>query len=290
MRKKINGYRAFTIINTIFMLFIIFIMAYPLYYVVVASFSDPNALFRHGGLLWAPLQPYTLRAYEMVFNHSLILSGFANTLFVLVVGLMVNLTMTVLGAYCLNVKGPMLNGLFTTMIIITMYFGGGLVPGYLNIKDLGLLDSLWALIIPGAITTTNLIIMRSAFRNIPESLTEAAVLDGAAHYQILTRVMIPLSKATLAVMVLYYGVSHWNSWFAASIYLRDSAKYPLQLVVRNIINLTQMTEDTGVDEMAQMAELMKYALIVVSTVPILCIYPFIQKHFTKGVMVGAIKG
>jgi len=290
MRKKVNGYRVFNVINIMFMLFIIFITAYPVYYVVVASFSDPIALFKHGGLLWAPLEPYSFKAYKLVFNNPLIASGFVNTIFILVVGLMVNLTMTVLGAYCLSVKGPMLNSLFTTMIIFTMYFGGGLVPSYLNIKDLGLLDSLWALILPCALSTSNLIIMRSAFRSIPESLTEAALLDGAAHHQILIKIMVPLSKATLAVMVLYYGVAHWNSWFQASIYLRSNEKFPLQLVVRNILFLTQVTEDTAYNEMAQMAELMKYALIVVSTVPILMIYPFIQKHFTKGVMVGAIKG
>ena len=178
------------------------------------------------------------------------------------------------------------------MIIFTMYFSGGLIPSYLNVKDLGLMNSLWALILPGAISTTNLIIMKSAFQSIPDSLIESARLDGASYFQILVKVMTPLSKATIAVMVLYYGVGHWNSWFNASIYLREGDKFPLQLVVRNILNISTnaMSFGVGMDEMAQVAELIKYALIVVTVAPILAIYPFLQKYFVKGVMVGAIKG
>lgn len=179
------------------------------------------------------------------------------------------------------------------MIIFTMYFSGGMIPSYLNVKSLGLMDSLWALILPGAISTTNLVIMKSSFSSIPDSLIESARLDGASYGQILMRVIVPLSKATIAVMVLYYGVSHWNSWFNASIYLRNSDKFPLQLVVRNILNLASnsaMTAGGGADEIAQLADLIKYALIVVTATPILVLYPFLQKYFVKGVMVGAIKG
>ena len=160
-------------------------------------------------------------------------------------------------------------------------------------KSLGLLDSLWALILPGAINTTNLIIMKSAFCAVPEGLMESARLDGVSHFQILSRIMVPLCKATIAVLVLYYGVGHWNAWFNASIYLRNSEKFTLQLVARNILNLTQMsalTGGAGTDEMAQLADLIKYALIVVTTTPILVLYPFLQRYFVKGVMVGAIKG
>ena len=168
-----------------------------------------------------------------------------------------------------------------------------MVPTYLNIRDLGLLDSLWALILPGAINTTNLIILKSGFQAEPDSLTESATLDGATCLQILIKVIVPLSKATLAVLVLYYAVAHWNAWFGASIYLQSSNKYPLQLVMRNILKLTSsqgMLEGVGIDEAAQVAELVKYALIVVSTAPILAVYPFLQKYFVKGVMIGAIKG
>lgn len=293
VKKKITAYQVFSIFNVIFMLFIILVTAYPIYYIVVASFSDPSGLSRHVGLLWAPIKPYTTSAYETVFRNPLIITGFRNTVFVLVVGLMVNLALTMLGAFFLTIKGPMLKNAITIMIIFTMYFSGGLIPSYLNIKSLGLMDSLWALILPGAISTTNLIIMKSAFAAIPDSLIESARLDGASYTQILVRVMVPLSKATIAVMVLYYGVGHWNEWFNASIYLRSGEKFPLQLVVRNILKLagnSAMGTGAGMDEMAQLAELIKYALIVVTTTPILVLYPFLQKHFVKGVMVGAIKG
>lgn len=241
VRKKITAYQVFSVFNVIFMLFIILITAYPIYYIVVASFSDPGGLSRHMGLLWAPIKPYALSAYETVFRTPLIITGFRNTLFVLVVGLLVNLALTMLGA----------------------------------------------------ISTTNLIIMKSAFAAIPDSLIGSARLDGASYTQILIRVMVPLSKATIAVMVLYYGVGHWNEWFNASIYLRSGEKFPLQLVVRNILKLagnSAMGTGAGMDAMAQLAELIKYALIVVTTTPILVLYPFLQKHFVKGVMVEAIKG
>lgn len=291
--RKSKGSIIFDGFNIIFMLFIIFVTAYPVYYVIVASISDPGALARHEGALWAPLGPCSLSAYKMVFKDALIGSGFLNTLFILTVGVGVNMIMTIMGAYFLTVKGPMLKTPITFMIIFTMYFSGGLVPAYLNILDLGLLNSLWALILPGAINTTNLIILKSGFMAIPDSLTESATLDGASHVQIMTRIMVPLSKATLAVLVLYYAVAHWNSWFSASIYLRTSEKYPLQLVVHNILKATSgqaMMEGVGTDELAQVAELVKYALIVVTTAPILVMYPFLQKYFVKGTMIGAIKG
>ncbi len=291
--KKSMGGRIFDGFNTILMLFIIFITAYPIYYVVVASFSDPGELSKHAGALWAPLEPLTLSAYRMLFKNPLILSGLGNTVLVLAAGLTVNMILTVFGAYFLTIKGPMLKNVITFMIIFTMYFSGGLVPSYLNIKDLGLLDSLWALILPGAINTTNLIILKSGFQAVPESLRESATLDGATHLQILTKIMLPLTKATLAVLVLYYAVAHWNSWFNASIYLRSSEKYPLQLVMRKILQMTTsqaMAEGAGMDEAAKVADLIKYALIVVSTAPILCIYPFLQKYFIKGTMIGAVKG
>lgn len=292
MRRRIK-IKPFDVFNILFMFFIIFVTAYPMYYVIIASFSDPGRLSRVSGLLWLPLEPFTLDAYKAVLNNEMILIGFKNTLFVMVMGLLVNLFMTIIGAYFLSVKGPKLNGLISIMIIFTMYFNGGMVPSYLNMKELGLLNSLWSLILPGAITTTNLIITRTAFASIPESLKESATLDGAGHIQILTKIVLPLSKATLAVILLYYGVAHWNSWFSASIYLQDRNLYPLQLVLRNILkstNLGSMGAGVAADESAQYAELVKYALIVVTTTPILALYPYLQKYFVKGVMVGAIKG
>lgn len=290
--KKLNGYKVFTAFNTLFMLGIIFITAYPVWYVLVASFSDPMALYRAEGLLFWPLKPYSTQAYELVFKNGQIITGFANTLFVLVVGVFINILMTTLGALVLSVKGPMLGTPYAIMIIITMYFGGGLVPTYLNIRDLGLMNTLWSLILSGAIATSNMIIMKSAFSAIPASLTESALLDGASYWQVLIKILIPLSKATIAVLVLYYGVSRWNSWFGASIYLRDPKKYPLQLVMQNILSALNSSGAAGggADDAVQVAQLMRYALIVVVSTPIMCIYPFIQKYFVKGVMIGAVKG
>lgn len=293
MRKKLSGYKVFTFFNYIFMLMVIIVTAYPIYYVVVASFSDPGALAMHRGLLWTPLEPYTFSAYELVFSNDQIITGFKNTLIVLGVGLIVNLIFTVLGAFFMAVEGPKLKSAFAIMIIITMYFSGGLVPEYLNVRDLGLMNSLSALILPVAVNTTNLIIMKSAFQGIPASLIESARLDGASYLKVLIHVMLPLSKATIAVMVLYYGVAHWNSWFSASIYLTDSTLYPLQLVMRNImelLNTNAVIAGVEVAEAAQTAELMKYALIVIVSFPILVLYPFLQKYFVKGVMIGAVKG
>ena len=288
--KKITPYKVFSLFNILIMLVLVFVTAYPVWYVIVASFSDSTALTLHNDFIWLPLKPYSLAAYRHVFRNPLILSGYANTIFVLVVGLAINLVMTILGAYFLSIKGPKLKNAFTFMIIFTMYFHGGMIPTYLNIKELHLLDSLWALILPGAIGTSNMIIMRTAIQSIPDSLTESARLDGASYLKVLIKIITPLCKATIAVITLYYAVGHWNSWFSASIYLRDNTKFPLQLVARNILKATIMSEDASGGDMAQFAELVKYALIVVSTAPILAVYPFLQKYFTKGVMVGAIKG
>ncbi|MBQ6874786.1 MAG: carbohydrate ABC transporter permease [Lachnospiraceae bacterium] len=273
------------------MIFIVLITLYPVWHVVMASFSETSKLYVHSGTILWPLGKPSTEAYEMVFKHRLILSGFKNTLFVLVVGVIVNLIFTMLGAFFMSVKGPMFSNVFGYMVIISMYFNGGMVPTYLNIVDLGLLDSRWALIFPVAITTSNMIIMKSAFVAVPSSLVESALLDGANYGQVLVRVMAPLCKATIAVLVLYYGVSHWNSWFSASIYLRDANKYPVQLVMRNILStLTSGVGGVEADEAALVAQQMQYALIVVVSLPVMVIYPFIQKYFVKGVMIGAVKG
>ncbi len=293
MREKSNGYRIFTVFNYIILTSIAIACLYPFYFVVIASVSDPDELMRHGGLLLKPLGNLTLAGYQMVFRNNLVLSGFANTFFILFVGLIFNLVLTVLGAYVLSIRELMLRKPLTILVIVTMYFSGGLIPTYLNVKELGMLNSVWSMILPGAITTSNLIIMRSAFMAVPESLSEAARIDGANHIQILSKIMLPLVKATLAVMVLYYAVSHWNAWFNASIYLRTPSKYPLQLVLRNILVESQMggmMQDIGAARTPQVQQLLKYALIVVSSLPIICIYPFLQKFFQKGVMLGAVKG
>lgn len=289
-KRKVS---VFDIIIVLFMIFIIFITLYPMYYVVISSISDLKALTRHVGFLWKPLEPLNLTAYKALLSSREVLLGFKNTCIQLGLGLAVNMVMTTLGAYFLSLKTPMFKLPVNFMIIFTMYFSGGMVPGYLNMRDLGLLNSVWSLVLPGAIGTANLIMLRTAFNSIPDSLTESAKLDGASDLTILTRVLIPLSKATLAVLVLYYGVGHWNSWFSASIYLRDRDLYPLQLVARNILilgNDGSFMGEVGMLEESEYSEVIKNAMVVISTVPILALYPFLQKYFVKGVMVGALKG
>lgn len=286
-----KGYKIFQFFNIVFMLFIVLVTAYPVYYVVVASFSDPNALTTHSGLLWKPLGEFTTTAYELVFANRQIYTGFLNTMYIMVCGLAINMILTTLGAFFLTIKGPALKNVIAYLIIFTMYFSGGLVPTYLNMKDLHLLNNLWSIVFTGGVVTTYLIILKTSFQSVPYSLIESARLDGASYLQILIKIIVPLSKPALAVMVLYYGVDRWNGWFSASIYLRDSSLFPLQLVVQNILkSTTQMAgANAAMDDAAQLGELIKYALIVVTTAPILVIYPFLQKYFVKGVMIGAVK-
>ncbi len=293
LRQEGVGYSVFTVFNTLFLLLVIFLTAYPVYYVVVASLSDATAMTRTNAALWHPLPPVNLTAYELVFRNSLVLTGYRNTFIILFLGLAINMTLTVVGAYCLSLKKAMLMKPLSMMILFTMYFNGGMIPNYILVKNLGMIDTIWALVLPGAISTYNLLIMRSAFAGVPDSLHEAAYLDGASHPRIMLSVYLPLSGATLAVMLLYYAVGHWNSWFNASLYIRTPEKYPLQLVLRQILilnensNLNATMTDNG--DQALYANQIKYALIVVSTLPILVLYPFLQRFFDKGVMIGALK-
>lgn len=293
LNEEGTGYKVFTVFNTLFLLLILFITAYPVYFVIIASISDPQAMVANYGLMWLPHMPLSTRAYEMVFQHSLLLSGFANTLFIVVVGVTVNMVLTIIGAYLLSLNGSLLRKPIAYLILFTMYFSGGTVPVYLNIKSLGLMDTLWALILPTAISTYNMLIMRSAISALPDGLMEAAKLDGASHLRRIVNVVIPLTGATSAVLILYYAVGHWNAWFNASLYIQSSSKFPLQLVLRQVLILGEDSEmvaglDAGADIAAAM--LVKYALIVVSTAPIMILYPFLQRFFVKGVMVGSMKG
>ena len=290
--KESKSYQAFTVFNTVFMIFLMVIMLYPMLYVLFASLSEADLLMANKGFLLHPAG-FSFSAYKATFQNPMLLSGYLNTIIIVVAGVTVNLIMTAIGAYFLSRRGVMLQKYVMMMIIFTMFFGGGLIPTYLNIKRLGLDNSLLALIIPGAISTYNLVIMRTSFQGIPESLEESAKLDGAGHLTILFRIVLPLSKAVFAVIALYYAVGHWNSWFNAMIYLHDRDKYPLQLVLREILisnDTNSMMSGVAVGDQQTIAETIKYAIIVVATAPILCIYPFVQKYFVKGVMVGAVKG
>lgn len=290
--KTSFGEHCFDVFNTVFMTFLIIIMLYPMLYVAFASFSDSNLLQRHDGLLFAPLG-FNLEAYKKVIMNPMILTGYANTLWVLVVGTLCSIITTVLTAYVLSRKNFKAAKFMMKYILVTMYFGGGLVPFYLTVKRVGLYGSLWALILPGLVSSYNLIVMRTAFSSIPDSLEEAAKIDGAGHLTILFRIVLPLSTATIAVVILYYAVAYWNAWFGAMIYLRDRAKYPLQLVMREILiqnDTSSMTTEVGDSSRASVSESIKYAVVIIGTLPILMVYPMIQKHFVKGVMLGAVKG
>jgi putative aldouronate transport system permease protein len=274
------------------LLALVIVTLYPLLYVAFASLSDAGRLIAHRGFLLAPLG-FSLEAYVSVFKNPGILTGYRNTLFILVFGVGVNLIVTALGAYVLSRKNVLWNHFFMIVIVLTMFFSGGLIPLYLIVKGVGLIDSLWSTVIPFAVNTFNLIIMRTAFQSVPESLEESAKIDGASHFTILMRIIVPLSMPVIAVMILYYAVEKWNGWFYASIFIKDHKLYPLQLVLREILisNSTDgMATDASAADRFQIGETIKYATIMVATVPILCVYPFVQKYFVKGVMVGALKG
>ena len=292
--KESKSRIAFEIFNTVFMFFMVIITLYPLLYVLFASFSDSAALTRlGGGILLRPLN-FTTDAYVKAFKNPSIVSGYMNTLFILVFGVIISLALSSVGAYFLSRKDVFFLKPITILIIFTMWFSGGLIPFYLVVKEANLTGSLWSLIIPTAINTYNMIILRTAFASVPTSLEESAFIDGAGHFTILFKIMIPLSKASLAVIALYYGVGYWNGWFNASIFLQGSAeKWPLQLVLRQILianDTASMTQGVADGDKEMIGESIKYAVIVIATLPILCVYPFIQKYFVKGVMIGAVKG
>ena len=290
--KRSFAERVFEVFNIVLMCIICVLMLYPMIHVLCASLSSPEAISGYQGLLIYPKE-FTVSAYRLMMKNPMILRGYLNTLIVIVAGVSINMLLTCFGAYVLSRKGFGLSGKIMMMIVFTMYFSGGIIPFYFTVISLGMENSLLALILPSAMSTYNLIIMRTAFLSIPESLLESARLDGAGHFTILFRIVIPLSKATMAVILLYYIVGHWNSWLNAMLFLTDRTKFPLQLILREILiqnDTSQMTQNINIGDQGMVGETVKYAVIIISTVPILCIYPFIQKYFEKGVMIGAVKG
>jgi putative aldouronate transport system permease protein len=284
--------KTFDIITYVILSALVIVTLYPLLYVAFASFSDATQLMAHKGLIYKPLG-FSLEAYKSVFKNPGIIKGYGNTLFILVAGVSINLLLTAVAAYVMSRRSVMWNNFFTFLIVFTMFFHGGLVPLYLIVKDVGLINSLWATIVPFSISTFNLIIMRTSFMAIPESLEESAKIDGANHLTILFKIVLPLSMPVVAVMILYYAVEKWNAWFYASIFLKDRNLFPLQLVLREILiaNSTDtMSAGASSADQFKIGETIKYATIMVATVPILCVYPFVQKYFVKGVMIGAVKG
>lgn len=290
--RKSTGDKVFDTVNVLILLALCFVTLYPMWYVICASFTNSNYLTTHPGAIFWPVG-FNTGSYKMAFQHPLILSGYKNILIILAVALPINIIMTLFCGYFLASKGMMFKGPIQFLIMFTMFFGGGMIPTYLNIRSLGLFNSLWALILPGSISVYNCIICRTAIQAVPESLTESAYLDGANDLVIVFRIILPLIMPTIAVLLLYYGVGHWNSWFAASIYLTDNTKLPIQNILRSILiqNSSLMNSSASEsDKVNEYAEAIKYSTIVLTTVPVLCVYPFLQKYFVKGVMVGAVKG
>ncbi len=290
--KRTAGEKLFDGFNVLVMVLLIVVTLYPLWHVLNASLSDSSRLMGHSGLLLWP-DGLNIESYKLVLSNPSILSGYRNTILIVVLGTALNLLFTILGAYTLSRKTFMLRNPIMLAIVFTMFFNGGIIPSYLLINNtLHMGNNLLALIVPGLVSSYNLIIMRTAFQEISESLLESARIDGAGEMRILWRIVVPLSMPVIAVMILFYGVAHWNSWFSAILYIRDRDLYPLQLVLREILiqnSTDSMTTGAAMGDREAIGESVKYATVMVATLPILFIYPFLQKYFVKGVMIGAIK-
>lgn len=292
MRKTSLSRKIFVCCNVIALMLFSLICLYPMLYVVFASLSDSAKLLAHEGFLLWP-EDFSWEAYRAVAKNPTIVTGYINSIIVLVVGTFLSVLMTTLGAYFWTRRNVGMKKVISTLFLIPLFFSGGMIPTYLVVKNLGLYNTLFALFLPTLISTYNMVIVRTSFAGIPVSLEEAATIDGANAFRIFVSVTIPLSKAVIAVMILYYGVGYWNSWFNAMIYLNDRSKFPLQLILREILivnDTSAMSAAGSGDSDYAIAESIKYAVIVVATVPILCVYPFLQKYFVKGVMIGAVKG
>ena len=286
--------KIFIICDYALLILVCLIVIFPLLYVVSASFSDPSAVVNGKVWLW-PVNP-TLKGYQAVFKNPKILLGFLNSFFYVIVGTTINIVVTVACAYPLSRKEFAARNAISALVVFTMYFSGGLIPTYLLVRNLGLLNTRWALLLPVALSPWNMVLCRTYMVNsIPDELYEAASLDGCSPFGYLTRVVVQLSKPILAVLVLYYGVGHWNAYFNAMIYLKDQDLWPLTLFLREIlinsvVDPTMLTDVSAAEAARGLTDLLKYAVIVVASVPMLCIYPFVQKYFVQGVMIGAVKG
>jgi putative aldouronate transport system permease protein len=287
----------FIIANYILLVCIALTCIVPLLHVLFASISDPTKLIKHSGVIFWPLGKATLKGYGLVFHNKSILVGYANTIFYVVTSTALGAFFTALAGYILSRKNLLFQNALMFFITFTMIFSGGLIPFYLVVQKLGWQDSRLAIIIPGCLSVFNIIIMRTAMQQIPEELEESAKLDGAGKFIIFYKIYLPLSKATLAAIVLFYAVGQWNSWFGAMIFLTSKSKFPLQLILRDILinsNITSITTGSTLNS-AQLTQgtykiLLQHCATIAATLPILCVYPFTQKYFESGVMIGSLKG
>jgi putative aldouronate transport system permease protein len=287
----------FTIVVYCFSAVILFITLYPVLFVLSASLSDPHMV--NSGQVWLLPKGVNFEGYRRVFRNAEIWIGYRNTVFYTGFGTVLNLVVTLTAGFALSDRRLIGRGIITRLILFTMFFNGGLIPTYLLLRGMGMTDTIWSLLLPGLVGTTNLIICRTFFStSIPEELKDAAAIDGCNTYQMFFRIVLPLSSAVIAVMALQYGIVHWNQYFNAMIYLKNRELYPLQLFLREILLTPQINIDRSptaeeaesIAAQQRLAELIKYVVIIVSTLPVLLIYPFMQKYFVRGVMIGSIKG
>ncbi|MCA0757127.1 carbohydrate ABC transporter permease [Paenibacillus sp. N4] len=297
--KESGRDKLFLTINYVYVFLAFIIVAYPVIYMISASISDPKLV--GSGEMWLWPKGITFEGYQRVFQNSSIWTGYGNTILYTVVGTAINLFVTLPAAYALSRKDFAGRHFFMGMFMVTMFFGGGLVPTYLLVKELGMVNTMWAIVIPSAASIWNIIVSRTFFQSsIPKELQEAAQIDGCSNMRLFARIVLPLSMPIIAVMALFYGVGNWNSYFSALIYLNEADKYPLQLVLRQILVLQEMSAQGGgaldastasaLNNKAEIAALVKYAVIIVATAPIIAIYPFLQRYFVQGVMIGSVKG
>ena len=291
--RKSKSRIAFEVINYIVLTIFAVICLLPMLHVLFCSVSDPNWLNTQAGLVLWP-NGFTMEGYRRVFSNRQLVRGFLNTFMYVGIGTLISMVLTIMGGYVLSRKDLLWKNVIMFLISFTMLFNGGIVPLYVIVNRLHMLDTIWAVMLPTAMNTFNLIMMRTAFAGIPDSLEESAKLDGAGDWTIMVQIMLPLVKATIATIALYYIIGNWNSWFPAAMYLKKRDLYPLQLVLREILILNDTTSVSSSGEMAANADvfkaLVKYCTIIVSSVPMLVVYPFVMKYFKSGVMVGSIKG
>ena len=281
--------RIFTIINTVFMLIVLVITLYPFWYIAVASVSSIDHIIGNTFLLW----PNGLRwdAYQQVFRNDMIPTAYVNTLFVTVAGTALSMLLSILGAYVLSIRNLPGRTALTFFVVFTMLFGGGMIPYYLIVNYTGLIDTIWSLFVPCCVSAYNVILLRNFFQNVPEGLYEAAMIDGVRPTGYLFRILLPLSTAALATVTLFYAVGYWNDYFTSILFIRNRDLWPMQRILREALLTSQLNTMMFDDaRQTQPPETIKNAMIVIAVVPILCVYPFVQKYFVKGIMVGSMKG
>lgn len=293
--RQTTGEKIFNVFNATLLVLLCIITIYPLWHVFMASLSDPIMVFSRRGFFVAPIPPLNMLGYKLVLENPNISTGFLNTIFYVVAGTLLSMFLTIIGGYVLSRRGVYWNKLIMKFIVFTMYFQGGLIPFYLMVKNMNLMDNRWAIILPIAVNTFNLIIMRTAFYGVPDSMVESAKIDGASEWTVIWRIMVPLAQATVAVIALFYGVRMWNEWFNPSIFLSSKEKFPLQLILREILINNDTSGMRNVGLVGQTSQesyrlLVKYCTIIVGTIPILIVYPFLQRYFVKGIMIGGVKG